>query len=216
MKYFNITLIIGLLTILLTVISHWSDEAGNVALGGNDNKGCVRPPDHPATYEIGGTTYRYEYDAKGRVTSRIGGYSELRFEYAPQHEQPVKVIRLFRDEAGREERMESSFEYDRNNDIVSASNSEGASVKFVYDSSHRIISIQNNAGDWTDIGYDARCCNPAKVARRGLGSIIVNYDSACEIRNVDSSESPAVAMQIALQFYHMLEIVEPASMDVYR
>ena len=49
----------------------------------------------------------------------------------------------------------------------------------------------------------------------GLGTIQVSYKTNGEINKVDSKEGPSVAMQVASTFNNLLDIIAPATAELY-
>lgn len=176
---------------------------------------CAAPPGHPESLVIDGQIYHYAYDAKGRVVSRNGKYTEYRISYAWNHDGPVSVSEILRDNQGAEfARRKSQFIYDNHHDMVSARNSDGASVRFHHNTEHQIIGIQDVAtGTRLEVGYDTKCNKPARLALNGGESVTITYKEDCEIDKVGENLDPAMGMRIAGLFNRLLEVSFPAAMD---
>jgi hypothetical protein len=84
-----------------------------------------------------------------------------------------------------------------------------------YDNRGRIASITDHAKKVVRIEYEDRFGKPSVVHRPGLGTIKVAYKSSGEIDKVSSNEGPTVAMQVASTFNNLLDILSPATAEVY-
>jgi hypothetical protein len=84
-----------------------------------------------------------------------------------------------------------------------------------YDNRGRIATITDQAKKVVKIEYEERYGKPAIVTRPGLGTIQVSYKTNGEINKVDSKEGPSVAMQVASTFNNLLDIIAPATAELY-
>jgi hypothetical protein len=84
-----------------------------------------------------------------------------------------------------------------------------------YDNKGRIATITDQAKKIVQIEYEERYGKPAVVTRPGLGTIRVSYKSSGEINKIDSKEGPSVAMQVASTFNNLLDVVAPATAEVF-
>ena len=65
------------------------------------------------------------------------------------------------------------------------------------------------------IDYDERYGKPTVVTRPGLGTIKVSYKPNGDIAKVDSAEGPTVASQVASTFNNLLDVIAPATQELY-
>lgn len=91
----------------------------------------------------------------------------------------------------------------------------GKKINMTYDSHGRIASIIDQAKKMVKIDYEERFGRPSVVTRPGLGTIKVTYKASGEIDKVNSNEGPTVAMQVASTFNNLLDIISPATAEVY-
>lgn len=175
---------------------------------------CAAPAGHPERAVIDGEAYRYVYDAKGRVIRRTGKHTEYRMVYAWNHDEPVSVSEIIRDDRGAEiARRESSFIYDGRHNMVGARNSEGANVRFRHNAENQIIGIHDvTTGTRLEIGYDLKCNEPARLTLSGGESVTISYKQDCEINKVGENLDPVTSMRIASLFNRLLEASSPAGM----
>jgi hypothetical protein len=84
-----------------------------------------------------------------------------------------------------------------------------------YDQKGRIASITDQAKKVVKIDYEERFGKPSVVTRPGLGTIKVSYKQTGEIAKVESAEGPTVASQVASTFNNLLDVISPATQDLY-
>ncbi len=84
-----------------------------------------------------------------------------------------------------------------------------------YDNRGRIATITDQAKKVVKIEYEERYGKPSIVTRPGLGTIVVSYKPNGEINKVDSKEGPSVAMQVASTFNNLLDVIAPATAELY-
>jgi uncharacterized protein RhaS with RHS repeats len=84
-----------------------------------------------------------------------------------------------------------------------------------YDTKGRIATITDQAKKIVKIDYEERFGKPATVTRPGLGTVKVSYKPNGDIAKVDSAEGPSVASQVASTFNNLLEVISPATQELY-
>ena len=84
-----------------------------------------------------------------------------------------------------------------------------------YDFKGRIATITDQAKKTVKIEYEERFGKPSIVTRPGLGAIKVSYKQNGEISKVESAEGPSVASQVASTFNNLLDVITPATQDLY-
>jgi len=109
----------------------------------------------------------------------------------------------------------TSFKYDSKGNLTFAENSEGQKVNMSYDMKGRIQTITDQAKKVVKIEYEERFGKPSVVTRPGLGTIKVIYKPNGEISKVDSADGPTVASQVASTFNNLLDVIAPATQELY-
>jgi YD repeat-containing protein len=137
-----------------------------------------------------------------------------------EHNNPYKKVSQVRTDYFNQKGKKTSsrltqFKYDPRGNLVFAQNSDGQTVSMTYDGRGRIATIIDQAKKVVKIEYEERLGKPAVVTRPGLGTIRVTYKSNGEINKVDSKEGPTVAMQVASTFNNLLDIIAPATQELY-
>src|SRR6185312_5656152 len=108
--------------------------------------------------------------------------------------------------------VRTQFVYDTNKcNLMTASNTDGQTVKLQYDAKGRIAQIEDQSKKLVKIKYEGKFGKPATVTRPGLGTIQVTYKTDGEIQKVESKEGPNVAVQVASIFNNLLDIISPAT-----
>jgi len=170
----------------------------------------------PISMRRNGETFTYEYYPNGQVKTKASRFTILTFEWSKESNKVSQVTAVHKNEKGViVKTIKSEFRYDNKFNLIWAANSEGQKVEMAYDPKGRIASIRDQAKKLVKIDYDEKSGKPATVSRPGLGTIRVSYKSNGEIDKVNSKEGPTVAMQVASTFNNLLEIISPASAEVY-
>lgn len=158
----------------------------------------------------------YEYYADGQVKVKASESVRMQFEYDPKNKKVSQVTSTFYNDKGQKSVSKNSqFKYDAKGNLVYAQNSDGQKITMTYDNRGRIATITDQAKKVVKIEYEDRFGKPAVVTRPGLGTIKVSYKASGEINKVESKEGPSVAMQVASTFNNLLDVVAPATSEVF-
>lgn len=158
----------------------------------------------------------YEYYADGQVKSKATTNSKMAFLYDDASKKVSEVSITMSDEKGKEvSKRTTQFKYDPKGNLTYAQNSDGQKITMTYDNRGRIATITDQAKKLVKIEYEERFGKPWIVTRPGLGTIKVSYKPNGEIQNVESKEGPSVAMQVASTFNNLLDIIAPATAELY-
>ncbi|WP_413289591.1 DUF6531 domain-containing protein [Bdellovibrio sp. HCB337] len=158
----------------------------------------------------------YEYYNDGQVKIKASPSVRMAFEYDSQQKKVSQVTSTFYNDKGKQTAQKTSqFKYDAKGNLTYAQNSDGQKINMTYDNKGRIATITDHAKKVVKIEYEDRFGKPSIVTRPGLGTIKVTYKSSGEINKVESKEGPSVAMQVASTFNNLLDVVAPATSDVF-
>lgn len=158
----------------------------------------------------------YDYYADGLVKTKSTPVSKMTFEYDSELKKVSQVsVALFNEKGESLSKRVTQFKYDGKGNLSFAANSDGQKINMTYDTRGRISTITDQAKKIVKIEYEERFGKPAIVTRPGLGAIKVSYKSSGEIQNVESKEGPSVAMQVASTFNNLLDIIAPATAELY-
>ncbi|MFS4459021.1 DUF6531 domain-containing protein [Bdellovibrio sp. HCB2-146] len=158
----------------------------------------------------------YEYFPDGLVKTKASGNTRLTFAYDQASRKVASVATTVFDEKGKKVGdRNTQFKYDSKGNLVFAQNSDGQKISMTYDNRGRIATITDQAKKVVKIEYEERYGKPSVVTRPGLGTIQVSYKPSGEINKVDSKEGPSVAMQVASTFNNLLDIISPATAELY-
>lgn len=158
----------------------------------------------------------YEYYPNGLVKTKASGVFKQNFKYDSTHNKVSEVSTdFYNDKAQKVGTRLTKFNYDKKGNLIYAQNSDGQKVNMTYDTRGRIASITDQAKKLVKIQYEERYGKPSIVTRPGLGTIKVLYKPTGEIDRVDSKDGATVALQVASTFNNMLDIIAPATNDVY-
>lgn len=158
----------------------------------------------------------YEYYPDGLVKVKAAPNLKLEFDYEPKIKKVSAVSSTFFNEKGVKISVKSTqFKYDGKGNLVFAQNSDGQKINMTYDNRGRIATITDQAKKIVKIEYEERYGKPSIVTRPGLGTILVSYKPNGDINKVDSKEGPSVAMQVASTFNNLLDIIAPATAELY-
>lgn len=158
----------------------------------------------------------YDYYDDGLVKSKETPSNRMEYTYEGTAKKVSQVKNAFLDLKGKIVATKiSNFRYDAKFNLVSAQNSDGQKISMTYDTRGRIASITDQAKKIVQIEYEERYGKPSVVTRPGLGTIKVSYKPNGEINKVDSKEGPSVAMQVASTFNNLLDVIAPATAELY-
>lgn len=170
----------------------------------------------PIAIKKNGDKMFYEYYPDGLVKSKSTAFNKMLFEYTASVKKPTKVTIEMLNEKGKKIATKfTKFQYDTKGNLNVAENSEGQKIELSYDNRGRIVQIIDQAKKTVKLDYEEKFNKPAIVTRPGLGSIKVSYKPNGEINKVDSKEGPSVAMQVASTFNNLLDIIAPATQELY-
>ncbi|WP_413585951.1 DUF6531 domain-containing protein [Bdellovibrio sp. HCB274] len=158
----------------------------------------------------------YEYYPDGLVKVKATPATRMAFEYDPKIKKVTQVSTTFFNQKGQKVTAKATqFKYDGKGNLNYAQNSDGQKISMTYDNRGRIATITDQAKKVVKIEYEDRYGKPSIVTRPGLGTIQVSYKPNGEINKVDSKEGPSVAMQVASTFNNLLDIIAPATAELY-
>lgn len=158
----------------------------------------------------------FEYYPDGLIKVRESSNSKIEFSHDPVTKKVAVVKNTFFNEKGKAVSVISTnFKYDPKGNLVFAENSDGQKINMTYDLKGRISSIIDQAKKVVKIDYEERFGKPSLVTRPGLGTIKVSYKQNGEIAKVESAEGPNIASQVASTFNNLLDVISPATQDLY-
>lgn len=158
----------------------------------------------------------FEYYPDGQIKIKESSNSKIEFTHDPVTKKVASVKNSFYNEKGKPVSvLLTSFKYDTKGNLVYAENSDGQKINMTYDLKGRIASITDHAKKVVKIDYEERFGKPSIVSRPGLGTIKVTYKPNGEIAKVESAEGPSVASQVASTFNNLLDVISPATQDLY-
>ena len=160
--------------------------------------------------------FTYEYFPNGQVKTKNSDVNKLSFDYDKASGKVSQVVTKTVDDKGKVvATRKSDFRYDKKGNLTFAQNSDGQKITMTYDQRGRIATITDQAKKVVRIQYEERFGKPALVTRPGLGTIKVSYKASGEIDKVNSAEGPSVAMQVASTFNNLLDVISPATAEVF-
>lgn len=160
--------------------------------------------------------FTYDYYPNGLVKTKVSDTSKLTFEYDNKTGKVSQVTTVYSNDKGKVVSTQKvEFKYDGKGNLVFAQNSGGQKITMTYDQRGRIATITDQAKKLVKIDYEERFGKPSIVTRPGLGTLKVNYKPSGEIDKVNSPEGPSVAMQVASIFNNLLDVISPATAEVF-
>mgnify|MGYP001170117807 CR=1 FL=1 len=170
----------------------------------------------PTSIRKNGDKFTYEYTPDGLVKTKNTANNKLIFEYNNSLKKPSKVIvEALNDKGKKVSTKFTMFQYDTKGNLNFAENSDGQKIELSYDNRGRITKIIDQAKKIVKLEYEEKYNKPVVVSRPGLGSIKVSYKPNGDINKVDSKEGPSVAMQVASTFNTLLDIIAPATQELF-
>lgn len=170
----------------------------------------------PISIKRAGERISFDYFDNGQLRKKTTRFAILNYEYDQKAKKVSRVKTIFNNEKGQKTAEQlSEFKYDPKGNLIFAKNTEGQQINLTYDPKGRIESILDQAKKLVTITYDEKFGKPATVTRPQMGSIRIRYKSNGEIDKAESPEGPQVAVQVASTFNNLLDVIAPASLDVF-
>lgn len=161
-------------------------------------------------------TANFEYFENGQVRKKSTPLANFTYEYDKGNRKVSQVVVNYLNDKGKvTQTRRTEFKYDKKGNLIWAANTDGQKIQMTYDARGRIATIRDHAKKTVKIDYEERFGKPSQVHRPGLGTIKVSYKSNGDIDKVTSNEGPTVAMQVASTFNNLLDIISPATAEVY-
>lgn len=187
-----------------------------------NNNGTIRDVTYhdtlgkPVTIKVNSERSDFEYYPNGLVKSKSAGNLKLDYDYDKTTNKVSVVKANITNAKGKVVSTKGTqFKYDAKGNLVSAQNTDGQQVVMTYDGKGRIQTITDQAKKVVQIEYEERFGKPAVVTRPGLGTIKLSYKPNGEINKIDSKDGKAVASQIASAFNNLLDVIAPATQELY-
>lgn len=159
----------------------------------------------------------FEYYPDGLVKVKATPQMKLTYAYDGQLKKVSSVSIMQMNEKGKQigKTKNTEFKYDGKGNLIYAANDDGQKINMTYDPRGRIATITDQAKKVVKIEYEDRFGKPAVVTRPGLGAIKVTYKNNGDIQNVESKEGQTIAIQVASTFNNLLDIIAPATAELY-
>lgn len=157
----------------------------------------------------------FDYYPDGLIKTRESAISKVEFAHDAATKKVASVKTTVFDKGKAVSVIQTVFRYDNKGNLIYAENTDGQKINMTYDFKGRIATITDHAKKVVRIDYEERFGKPSVVTRPGLGTIHVSYKPNGEIAKVDSAEGPSVASQVASTFSNLLEVIAPATKDLY-
>jgi YD repeat-containing protein len=158
----------------------------------------------------------FEYFSNGLLKTKSGSLVKNTYDYDSSSNKVSRVRSTFNDEKGKKIADKiSDFKYDSKGNLIFAKNSDGQKINLNYDLKGRIASIEDQAKKLVKIQYDEKFGKPALVSRPQLGTIKISYKQNGDIDKAESPDGPQVAMQVASTFNNLLDIISPATAEIF-
>lgn len=158
---------------------------------------------------------KFDYYPDGLIKVKSTPFLVMNYEYDNKIKKVNKVSIVYLNEKGKKAAKKvTEFEYDSKGNIANATNSDGQKVNMTYDDRGRIATIVDQARKLVKIEYDEALGKPSIVTRPGVGSIKILYKPDGDINKVESKDQ-SVAMQVASTFNNLLDVIAPATQELY-
>jgi YD repeat-containing protein len=158
----------------------------------------------------------FDYYPNGLLRTKTANLAKNQYDYDSSSNKVSKVKTIFNDEKGKKiAEKTSEFKYDTKGNLTFAKNSDGQKINLAYDLKGRIASIEDQAKKVVKIQYEEKFGKPAIVTRPQLGTIKISYKQNGDIDKAESPDGPQVAMQVASTFNNLLDIIAPATAEVF-
>lgn len=170
----------------------------------------------PISIRRDGDLYSFEYFPNGQIRQKVSKTTVLTYAYDKESGKVSDVVTEIKNDKGKTvTTRKTNFKYDGKGNIVAAANTDGLKVELTYDGKGRVATIKDQARKLVKLEYEDRFGRPRVVTRPNVGSIKVSYKQNGEIDKVESPEGPTVATQVASTFSNYIEVISPATAEIY-
>ncbi len=170
----------------------------------------------PTMIRRGTERFYFEYYPNGQLREKSTQFSRMVYEYDTKEKKVSEVRTIFLNDKGKKvaERV-SEFKYDNKGNLTFAKNTDGQKINLTYDTKGRIETIEDQAKKVVKITYEEKFGKPAIVTRPQMGTIKISYNVNGDIEKAESPDGPLVAKQVANTFNNLLDVIAPASTEVF-
>jgi YD repeat-containing protein len=170
----------------------------------------------PVSIKKNNEKLNFEYYPDGLIKLKEASNAKIEFIHDTVNKKVSQVKTIFLNDKGKTiATRQTSFKYDAKGNLTFAENSDGQKITMSYDIKGRIATITDQAKKIVKIDYEERFGKPSVVTRPGLGTIKVSYKPNGEIQKVDSAEGASIASQVASTFNNLLDVIAPATQELY-
>ncbi|MBC7420938.1 MAG: cell wall-associated protein wapA [Bdellovibrio sp.] len=170
----------------------------------------------PVSIKKNNEKINFDYYADGLIKTKSTPLVKVEFTHDATSKK-VSTVKMsyFSDKGKVVSTRNTIFKYDTKGNLTYAENTDGQKINMTYDEKGRISSILDQAKKVVKIDYEERFGKPNVVSRPGLGTIKVSYKTNGDIAKVDSPEGETVASQVASTFNNLLDVIAPATQELY-
>jgi YD repeat-containing protein len=164
--------------------------------------------EQPVKITRGSRITEFAYNNDGLLTakkSNDGTFTKL--EYDSKYKKVKKV-------SNKEGTI--NYSYNKKGELAQAKSSNGKAVLLVYDIGGKVSKMVEQVGKQKNIlsfKYNGQG-KPSEIEMNNKGKLIVSYDSTGEVKKVDTKGDRAIASQVSTAFQNLMNIVEPAGVDL--
>lgn len=171
----------------------------------------------PVRIQRGNTIYTYDYNSKGQVIKKTTPEAILKYQYDdPAHAKVTKLeIESLNDKGGVVAKRILVYGYDKKLNLNQAKDSEGRLIDLRHDDQGRITYVKDHTKKVVEVSYDNKFNKPKTIERKGLGKVVFTYKDNGEVDKIQSKEGTSVAMQVAVSFNNMIDMIGPVSAEIY-
>lgn len=171
----------------------------------------------PVRIQRGNAIYTYDYNAKGQVIKRTSPEANLKFYYDDaSHAKVTKLeVESLNDKGAVLSKRILVYGYDKKLNLNLAKDSEGRMVELRHDDQGRITYVKDHTKKIVEVSYDNKFNKPKTIERKGLGKVAFTYKANGEVDKIQSKEGTSVAMQVAVSFNNMIDMIGPVSSEIY-
>ncbi|MCS6838698.1 MAG: DUF6531 domain-containing protein [Bdellovibrionaceae bacterium] len=170
----------------------------------------------PVVIKRNGDVQKFEYNKLGQIIKKTSMGIELVYEYHKDHNKVAKVETRYLDSSGKVRMSKvTHFYYDKKLNLVRAEESDGRVVFLDHDEKGRIISVRDHTKKEVRIEYDERFSKPKILERPKVGRVVVHYKPNGEIDHFGKDQDVTVISQIVSTFNNLMDIIAPATAEIY-
>ena len=107
-----------------------------------------------------------------------------------------------------------SFQFKKDCQLRLAKKSKDEWIRVAHDSKGRLVKMEDQSRKVVSLTWNEKFNKPAKITRKGVGSILIVYNKDGQVVNVKGSSGPSILTQVSSVFNNFLQTLSPVAEEM--